>query len=360
MQLKEIYDQDFFLSLNKAAIQSYRKFDEKKFLELIYINEWPKMALKARMHHICQSLNQVLSQDYQQDLEILKNIVQNINVTSKYPQLSLIIFATYIEIFGADNFDISMQALEFFTPFGSAEFAVRKFFIQNPDKTLKYFNNWSKSTNYHVRRLASEGLRPRLPWGVALKDLKKDPTPILPILDRLKNDKSEYVRKSVANNLNDISKDHVNLVLNIAKKWLNEDNKNIKLVKHGLRTLLKSSNSQALELFGYKKITNPIESFDLQKLVINIGQDLSFRFKISLNELVKLRIEYAIYFLQANNSYSKKVFQISEKTFTKGLHQINKKHSFKKITTRRYYSGQQKIALIINGQEFAAKKFSLK
>lgn len=361
--LKEVYNQEFFTGLCQSLYKFVPNFEEKRFLALIYDKNWKNRALKERMSHVCEILNIILTKNYHDDINILRKTALDIDIKSPYTGLSLVIFAQYVEIFGVseENFDFSMEALAFFTSYGSSEFAVRQFFLLNPQKTTKYFLKWSKNEDYHIRRLASEGSRPRLPWGIALKDLKKDPNPIIPILENLKDDEKEYVRKSVANNLNDISKDNPQIALDLAKKWLKNTSENRKkLVKHGLRTLLKSSNQEALLLFDYEKVKNPVELFDLKNLTINIGANLEFDFRISLKTKTKLRIEYAIYFLRKNQKFSRKIFQITQKELEKGVYSFKRSHSFRKITTRKYYSGTQKIALIINGQELKTKEFLLK
>ncbi len=129
------------------------------------------------------------------------------------------VFTEYVENFGLEHYDISMSAMEFITQFISCEYAIRPFIIRYPGKAMKQMLQWSKHESLHVRRFSSEGCRPRLPWAMALPALKKDPTLILPILENLKDDSSEFVRKSVANNLNDIAKDNPDTVLGIVKRW---------------------------------------------------------------------------------------------------------------------------------------------
>jgi 3-methyladenine DNA glycosylase AlkC len=361
MILKEIFDKDFFASLSESLSKFCPNFNESEFLSFVHDDSWDQRELKQRMAHICHSLNKILSSDYKNDVEILKKVASDVDIKSKHSGLSLVIFANYVELFGLDNFEVSMKALEFFTPYGSSEFAVRQFYVRYPKETLGYFLKWSQSADLHVRRLASEGSRSRLPWGIALQNIKKDPNPIIPILESLKDDESEYVRRSVANNLNDISKDNPRVVLDLTQKWLKDacDNR-VKLIKHGLRTLLKSSNFEALEMFGYINVKNPIESFDLQNLTINIGQSLNFNIKFQLKELVKIRLEYVIYFLRKDQKFSRKVFQIMKKEFEKGEYSLKKNHSFKEITTRKYYPGKHKIALMVNGLEVDTKEFCLK
>ena len=140
---------------------------------------------------------------------------------------------------------------------------------------------WSRHENEHVRRLASEGCRPSLPWGQALVRFKKDPAPILPILQQLKADPSPYVRKSVANNLNDISKTHPDLVVKMAKEWYGENEFTDWIVKHGCRTLLKNGNCEVLAIFGYHNADCiHVSSFQLGKTSISLGEDLTFSFYI--------------------------------------------------------------------------------
>ncbi|MDP8206920.1 MAG: hypothetical protein P9L92_09675, partial [Candidatus Electryonea clarkiae] len=205
-----------------------------------------------------------------------------------------------------------------------------------------------------VRRLASEGCRPRLPWAMALPAFKKDPTLILPILEKLKNDESETVRRSVANNLNDISKDNPEIVLAICNRWMGKAANIDKLIKHACRSLLKAGNKETLLLFGFGDPTDMnVENLKLSKYRINIGDDLNFSFDLIINqkELKKVRLEYCIYYMKANVKLSKKVFQITENSYKPGEHSFRRKQSFKNMTTRKHYPGKHKISIIVNGEE---------
>ena len=368
LQLKEIYNQKFFSALCQSLKKSHPKFSEKKFLALIFDNEWQKRELKQRMRHISYCLNQSLSKSYPQNIQILKQTAADFP-QDKMSGLALVIFADYVETFGLEDFSTSIAALEFFTEFGSAEFAIRHFLVKYEKPTLKQMLLWAKSKNHHIRRLATEGCRPRLPWGIALAKYKQNPTPILPILEILKNDQSEYVRRSVANNLNDIAKDHPKIALDLAQKWLkNADENLIKLVKHGLRGLLKKGDQRALRLFAiHGDHGGTIElfaiKFDLQKNLVKVGdnleQNLSFSFRLINQKKNKIRLEYAIYFLMKNGKHSKKVFQIIEKNLDEGVFDFAKNHSLRLMTTRKYYSGKHKLALILNGVEVCVKEFDI-
>jgi 3-methyladenine DNA glycosylase AlkC len=231
------------------------------------------------------------------------------------------------------------------------------------NKTLKKMYKWSEDNNYHVRRLASEGSRPRLPWSFKLDEVINNPHLTLPILENLKSDKEIYVQKSVANHLNDISKDHPKLILDIIKKWKGISKQTDWIIKHGSRTLLKAGDEKVLKVFGTanaKDIT--ISGFHLKNSKLRLGENLEFTFDITntSSKAIALRIEFAIYFLKSNNTYTKKVFKISEKEI-KGYDTINiqKVFSIKPITTRVYYTDIHKVSYIVNGKEGEIKTFSL-
>lgn len=358
MLLKEIYNQSFLKSLYKTALLFDKKFDDKKFFAIL--KNIDEKELKERMRLISLALNESLSpKSYQEKVEILKKTALKIP-KDKNSGLALIIFPDFVEVFGLDYFEFSLKALEFFTEFGSAEFAVRQFIKLDEEKSLKIFDKFSKSKNYHVRRLASEGLRPMLPWGEALKNFKKDPNKIVPILENLKHDKEIYVRKSVANNLNDISKNQPDLVIALLSGW-KKQNVPLSLIRHALRTLLKQGNIKALELIDIKANKNyNIQSFALQKNAVKISKDLIFDFILE-NKLPqnKIRLEYAIYFLKKNQSYLKKNFQITTKNFDKGKFSFSKKHSFKDMSTRKHNAGLHMISLIVNGIKINKLQFEL-
>ncbi|MES2960848.1 MAG: DNA alkylation repair protein [Pseudomonadota bacterium] len=393
MQLKEVYNRDFLTSLADAILEIDKSFEKKKFLAKFEDRIWAEKELKQRMRAITIALGEMLSQkDFFEQIEILKKAVTKI-LKNKNSGLALIIFPDFVEVFGEKQIlkqvqdddvgesslnkfrhpelvsesihtlNTSLNALSFFTEFGSSEFAIRKFLKLNQKHTLTFVETWSKSDNHHIRRLASEGCRPRLPWGEALQNFKKDPSEILPILENLKNDESAYVKKSVANNLNDISKDNPEIVLKILTKW-DQENVDKPLIRHALRTLLKQGNKTALKLIGIdgnnlsKNFT--IQTFALQKAAINISQNLIFDFTLE-NQAAdnKIRLEYAVYFLRQNGTHGKKIFQITTKSFAKGVFKFTKKHAFRDMTTRKHNAGKHFISLVVNGVEFQKLQFDL-
>ena len=259
------------------------------------------------------------------------------------------------------NWQLSIEALERYTPYSSSEFAVRPFIVKDERRMMAQMYAWSKHEKEHVRRLASEGCRPRLPWGQALTAFKKDPVPILPILEQLKSDTSLYVRKSVANNLNDISKTHPDLVAALAKGWYGDNEYTNWIVKHGCRTLLKNGNQEVLAIFGYRDSDSiDVDDFRLETDRISVGESITFSFTILANQEAKIRLEYGIDYVKANGKRSRKIFQISEISMSEDEKKsYTKKHSFADLTTRKHYPGCHSIALIVNGLERCRGDFEL-
>lgn len=354
---KDLYNQKYINNLTNLLKNSYTSFEDKKFVSTIFDDSWKEKELKQRMRHITITMQNFLPSDYKKSITILKPVFTELgnNLT-----LEKMIFQDFVEVFGLDDFQTSMNALEHFTIESSSEFAIRQFIVKYPKETMKQMQKWAYSNNHHVRRLASEGSRPKLPWAIALREFKKEPAQVLEILEILKDDESEYVRKSVANNLNDISKDNPEIVKKIAKKWIGENNNRDKIIKHGCRTLLKAADKEVLALFGFTKTSNiNIKNVNIPKNV-KMNENLEFSFSLNSKEnLGTLRIEYAISFLRKNSNHSFKVFKISEGDFSQKNKHISKKYSFKPITTRKYYTGTHYISIIVNGDIFYKQEFIL-
>jgi 3-methyladenine DNA glycosylase AlkC len=220
---------------------------------------------------------------------------------------------------------------------------------------------WSLHPDAHVRRLASEGCRPRLPWAMAVPFLKKDPSPILPILNNLKADSSEYVRRSVANNLNDISKDHPELLLQIAQNWKGYSPDTDKLLKHASRTLIKSGNLPILQLFGFgEKQAVEGYSIELNKQVFYLNETVEFSFSCIALKPAEVRLQYVIDFAKKNVKRGRKVFYLDEKALTAGeAYTVRRKVKMQNYTTRTLYEGRHTIGIMLNGEIKAEASFHL-
>ena len=224
---------------------------------------------------------------------------------------------------------------------------------------------WSNSDNYHQRRLASEGLRPKLPWATALLF---DYREAIPVLDNLYADPTRYVTRSVANHLNDIAKDDPKLVIKTLKRW-KESKKQTEtemnfIIKHSLRTLIKRGHQGSLELMGYNinpKIT--VKNFVIQKKKISLGKKLSFSCDIISENTASegLIIDYRITYATKTKRASNKVFKMKQFILAPNeTKRVKKDHLFKKMSTKSLHTGTHGIALIINGKEMARDTFYLK
>jgi 3-methyladenine DNA glycosylase AlkC len=354
-ELRNIYNTTSIGSLILEIKNEYRSFDSEKCYDLIFHEDWDQLALKERMRRITISLHSTLPKDYTKSLEILYK------VAPKFTGLKGIIFPDFVELYGLEEWDESMKALAFFTPYSTAEFAVRPFLIKDLERMLAQMLKWSLHSDEHIRRLASEGSRPRLPWGQSVPAIKANPEQTLPILINLKEDNSLYVRKSVANHLNDISYIHPDLVLDIANEWYGNQKHTDWIIKHACRALLKKGNQRALLLFGYKD-DQSIEMKDLKldKDHISIGDSIHFSFTITTRIEIPVRIEYAIDYVKSKGHRTRKVFMISTpKMNPNETKNFSKTQSFKELTTRKHYKGTHTLSVIINGIVKASLDFEI-
>ncbi|WP_316746335.1 DNA alkylation repair protein [Pedobacter gandavensis] len=362
--LKNIYSPAFYQRLSDVLIKTIPAFDQKKFILEIFDEDFENKELKARMRHTAKVLHQFLPADYGERVNLIAETVQALREAHQAEDsLAYMFLPDYIETYGIDDFENSVKAIAFLTQFVSCEFAVRPFMLKYSDRMLAQMTEWSLHENDKVRRLATEGTRPRLPWAMALPALKKDPRPVFPLLENLKNDPSEWVRRSVANHLNDIAKDNPDLVIEIAKRWKGKHKETDAIIKHGCRTLLKQGHVEILKHYGLESEEVQVSNFLIATPVTPIGGDLHFSFDL-FNERAAaqiIRLEYGLYYKRQNGSWSKKVFKISEKSYAAAEKlNVTKKQSFKLITTRKFYPGVQQLSIIVNGVEKVIKDFELR
>ena len=359
--IKNSINKDTLFQSGQHIKEVYASFDIDAFIDSTMDETWEELELMQRGKQITLKLHEFLPADYEEALTILVKVADNYSSGMFVMGLSL---PDYVAQFGQNEkyWALSMSALSKFTVYWSSEMAVRPFIINYEKRMMEQMYAWSKDKNEHVRRLSSEGCRPALPWAQALPSFKKDPAPVIKILEQLKADPSVYVRKSVANNLNDISKTHPDLVISIAKDWYGDNEDTDWIVKHACRTLLKSGNPDALSIFGYSDINSiKTDNFVSEKAAISIGDDLTFSFDISTKEDSKIRLEYAIDYVKSNGKRNRKIFKISEIDMKKGTNKhYTKKQSFEDVSTRKHYPGVHTITLIVNGVEQGSFDFELK
>jgi 3-methyladenine DNA glycosylase AlkC len=355
--LKDMFSREFYQRLGQGFHKADSNFNPGKFVKDV-TKGLQNMSLNQRMRNTTVVLKQHLPSDYKKSVAILSKVVPEFS--SHYTSF---IFPDYIGQHGHDHFELSMEALKLFTQHGSSEFAIREFLKRDLDRTLSVMKRWSEDRNHHVRRLASEGSRPRLPWSFNLDEIAKKPELTRPILENLKSDHELYVKKSVANHLNDFSRINPDWMLKVVNSWDKKHEHTSWIIKHASRTLIKKGDARSLAVFDFEKnVKLKLESFRLEKAKIRIGEELKFSFDVvsEKSKAQKLVIDYAIHFQKKNGGMLPKVFKLKELTLKpEQTVNISKSHSFKKISTRTYYPGKHAVEIMVNGKSFGRKEFVL-
>jgi 3-methyladenine DNA glycosylase AlkC len=260
----------------------------------------------------------------------------------------------FVQKYGLEDFEASMHAQYELTKRFSAESSIRAFLVRYPEATYARLIEWSTDPNPHVRRLVSEGSRPRLPWAPRLRAFQEDPAPVLALLDRLKDDPVRYVQRSVANNLNDIGKDHPDVLVATCRRWsLGATNGRSWIVKHALRSLVKKGHRGALLTLGVgAKPKVSVGRVRMTRKVVRIGDSVRFSFVLRsrANRKQELEVDYAVHFVKANGTTRPKVFKLQRLTLERGAAvELGGRVSFAPMTTRRPFPGKHHIELLING-----------
>lgn len=355
--LKEIFNRERLLHIAEQTTAIYPAFDTKAFLAHV-AHDLDDQSLMQRLNRVSRGLHAGLPADYRQALAVLYELAPRLN--SGFVTL---ILPEYVALYGQHDFDRSMQALKFFTAFGSSEFAVRHFLRLDFQRALHIMQGWSQDENEHVRRLASEGSRPRLPWSFRLETLRVDPTPVLPILDNLRADSSLYVRKSVANHFNDITKDNPDWVLEQIEGWSLENPHTAWIARHALRSLIKKGDRRALTIMGAgEKAQVKVEHTRITPALIRLGDNLSLSFQVTStsSHSQRLIIDYAIHYVKKSGGTSAKVFKL--KTLELGPGEsvaMTRKLQVRNFTTRAHYPGAHELDILINGECLASSRFEL-
>lgn len=361
--IKDIYSKPFYEKLANSLEHSVLGFNKKQFINKIFTADFKDMEWKQRLKHTTQTLHHFMPPVFADCIDLMQNMISHFKKDGfASGGLEFMFLPDYVETYGPDDFKNAVKAFEFTTQYISCEFAVRPFIIKYKDKMMAQMTKWSLHQSAAVRRLASEGSRPRLPWAMAIPFLKKDPALVLPILENLKQDPSESVRRSVANNLNDIAKDHPNIVLSIAAKWKGISKETDAIIKHGSRTLLKQGHAEILTHYGLVSKGIAVNNFIVATPHIKVGDYLEFSF-VLVNENTEpktIRLEYAIHYKKNNGLLAKKMFKISERTYLPNQKEtIYRKHNFKLITTKKFYAGNHKLSVFVNGEEKITGDFKL-
>lgn len=356
-QLKDWFDETRYRAIARELAVLAPKFRIDAFLASV-LDGLEARTLMERVHQCAVAVEAALPGTYQQKVRVLQKLAPKIG-----HEFVTIFLGDFVATFGREDFDFSMEALRFFTVFGSSEFAVRPFILADQGRALKTLREWALHPDEKVRRLASEGSRPRLPWGMRLTALVRDPAPTIAILEVLKDDESLFVRRSVANHLNDITKDHPEFVLKLLEAWELEREHLRWIAKQACRTLIKRGHPRALKLFGFGKKAEVGATFKASPPQLVLGQRLTLTAAITStsNRAQRLAIDYVIHYVKASGASAEKVFKWTELDLPgHGSFELSKSQVIRDFTTRKHYPGRHRVELQINGQRVAETVFGLK
>jgi len=357
LALKEIFNPERFSHVAEELSLVYPQFKPKPFMASALEN-LDALSLMERLRRLTDCLRAALPEDYEKALDILMKLAPKLN--HSFVTLAL---SDFVSQHGQGHFEISMSALKFFTPFGSAEFGVREFIRRQPQKTLKIMQEWSTDADAHVRRLASEGSRPRLPWGTRLTAIVSEPELTAQILDNLRGDASLYVKKSVANHLNDIAKDHPDYVMSVIEKWPKENPHTEWIARHALRVLIKKGDRRALSIIGAgEKAAVRVRAFAVAPRAIRLGETISITVNLASIDVKsqKLVIDYRVHYVRKSGQTALKVFKMKELILApkEGV-TITRDRLIKNFSTRQHHAGRHEIELLINGEALGRVFFDL-
>lgn len=355
--LKDIYtNPKIFLQLAEDMHRAYPSLRKKEFSQAL-VKDLEKLELKARIERAADVCRAFLPEDYPQALKVLYTFVEG-----KENRLVYLFLPSFVAKYGQGHYRLSMDAIRDFTPYSSSEEGVRAFLSADLEKTLKLMNGWTSSANTHVRRLASEGCRPRLPWAGKIPALIEQPGLTWTILEALKADQEKYVQKSVANHLNDISKDHPDWVVERVRRWDLSHPSTEWIVRHGMRSLIKQGHKGALALFG--NAARPLVTLENIRWDKAVRMGETAQFSCALVSTGKkpqpLVIDYRVHFCKKNGAQNPKTFKWKKVSLKPGETVVlSVRYTFKDMTTRKHYPGPHAWQVMINGEFFSVHSFDV-
>jgi 3-methyladenine DNA glycosylase AlkC len=365
-QLKHFFDEEIVRSIARDLGRVHAPFRRGVFVRdcMVMLEE---LELTARARHVADVMAAHLPRPFGEAARILvDSLGPELASTSEFGMAPFryMPHVFFVQKYGLDDFESAMRAQYELTKRFSAESSIRAFLVKHPDATLERLLDWTRDPSAHVRRLVSEGTRPRLPWAPRLRAFQKDPRPVLDLLELLKDDPERYVQRSVANNLNDIGKDHPDLVAKVCRNWAkNATPGRAWIVKHALRSLVKQGHRGALDTLGVgERPRVAVEQVKLLPKVVRVGGDLRFSFVLvsTAKGAQELLVDYAIHFIKANGASTPKVFKLRRLTLERAARaDLSGKVSFENLTTRRHYPGRHRIDVLVNGIRYPLAEFEV-
>jgi len=358
---KDIFDSNYINSLGNEIYNLYPAF-EKDVFNTVASDKLDSLEYRDRVTQIAKALYAGLN-DYEHFYNLAKLWISSrleVKNPDKLWSFESEPFSKIIELYGLDDFDRSFELMEILTQHFTAEFCVRPYLLKHQDKTLKKLLAYTKHTNFHIRRFASEGCRPRLPWGLRFAAAEENPYLCKPILDALIHDPHVYVQTSVANHLNDYSHSKPIFVLNQIKEWHKEGlAKNHFIIKRGSRNLIKHAHADAFAFFGHLPLlTIKQAKLSCLKKCISLGEKQNLEWEISCSKTGTVVMDFILTMPKKNGTGTMLVKGLST-TLKPGQNSFIKSLPFKPVTTRTYYAGKYTVELQINGEVMSKDSFEL-
>lgn len=364
--LKHFFDLRVVRSIAADLRRACPAFNEERFTADA-LRGLETLALTARGAHIADAMRRSLPQDYEHAAQILiESLGPELDSSETFGMepFRYLPHVSFVARFGLGSFETSMLAQLALTKRFSAESSIRAYLVAYPEQTYARLQEWAHHPNVHVRRLASEGTRPRLPWATRLRDFQKDPSPVIALLELLKDDPERYVQRSVANNLNDIGKDHPSRLVEVCARWSEAPSEGRAwIVKHALRSLVKAGDRGALGLLGVGgKPKILLDQVRVTPARVRIGTSVSISFELvsAARTPQDLMVDYKVHFVKASGQYRGKVFKIRRLSLEGNERvRLQAKLSLVQMTTRKHYPGVHRAELLVNGQGFPLCEFEL-
>lgn len=365
-QLKDQFGESAPRAIASMIGRVHPDFPQRAFLADALAGYGP-LSLTARGHQVAAALHRHLPPDYPRAVRILvesAGLPHDHEASAGMAGFLYMPHLFFIARHGLDHFEESMRAQHALTQRFTAEFSIRFFIEKHPERTLARLREWTRDPSEHVRRLVSEGTRPRLPWAQRLRAFQKDPRPVLELLELLKDDASLYVRRSVANNLNDIGKDHPDLLCRVARRWLRGAGEERRwVVRHALRSAVKRAEAGALSALGYgAKAEVSIRRARLLPARPKIGGHVTVSFDVTNRSRRRQRVmvDLVVHFVKARGTGAK-TFKLKALELAPGASvSIARKITLTQLTTRRHYAGEHRVELLLNGARRKLGAFDLR
>lgn len=365
--LKKFFDAELIAGIAAELARVHPEFDRRRF-ERDALKGLDALELLSRGIHIADVMQRHLPADFPSAARVLLDSLGPEHASSEVFGMAPFRYlphVCYVARHGLDHFEVAMQAQLELTKRFTAESSIRPFIERYPERTHALLIGWAAHPNVHVRRLVSEGTRPRLPWAPRLRAYQRDPSPVLELLELLKDDPERYVQRSVANNLNDIGKDHPELLVQICRAWSQGGGDGRRwIVKHALRSLIKSGHPGALSLVGAGARPR-IELRDVRVAPARprLGGRLNVGFELASTARASqaLLIDYAVYFVKANGERRPKVFKLRRVELpARASVRLEARVSLADMTTRKHYPGRHALELRVNGVRLPVCEFEVR